>query len=188
VIGSFLGGTFADPVSNYPDLFPADQWPFLVQYPFILPNLFAATVVIMGMLIGLLFFHETHPTVRYQRDRGLEAGDWLVRLFTGKLGRQPHQRHKAKRSDVTGSVDLSSRDEEAEGLLDEDIELTHSPTSSTPGTRSPGTPASTNEKIATKASLAFDREVAVKAANPSVRKAFTTQVCLNIAALGVLAL
>jgi len=164
VIGSFLGGTFADPVSNYPDLFPADKWPFLVAYPFILPNLFAATVVIMGMLIGLLFFHETHPTVRYQRDRGLEAGDWLVRLFTGRLGRPAYQRHKAKRSDVTGSVDLSTHDEEAEGLLDEDIELTDSPGSSTPGSRSPrGFEARLSEKVAAKEeeSLAFEREVEV---------------------------
>lgn len=143
----------------------------------------------MGMLIGLLFFHETHPTVRYQRDRGLEVGDWLVRLFTGKLARPAHQRHKAKRSDVTGSVDLSTHDEEAEGLLDDDIELMDSPTSSTPGSRSPRRSASgLTEKNVTKESMAYDREIAVKAANPSVRKAFTTQVCLNIAALGVLAL
>lgn len=115
-----------------------------------------------------------------------------MRLFTGKLvGRRAYQRHKAKRSDVTGSVDLSSHDEEAERLLDEDIELTDSPASSTPGgSRSPRRfEAWLSEKVAAKEEVAFGREVdAVGKGSPSVRKAFTTQVCLNIAALGLLAL
>jgi len=199
VIGSFLGGTLADPVHNLPGLFPAERWPILVSYPFLLPNLFAAAMVIFGMLVATLFFHETHPSIRYQRDRGIELGDWLVRLVTWSAApksRPAHLRHKAKRSDATGSVDLSNHDEEAEGLLDDDMELTSSPSASTP-TRSPrrsrfDSPMQDEKEEATsRFSPAKPAHISVAKTVPastSVRAAFTPQVILNILAYGILAL
>jgi len=175
VVGSFLGGTLADPVGNYPEVFRRGEWPVLERYPFLLPNLFASAMVVFGMLVAVFFFRETHPIKRFERDRGVEFARWVLGTKTKpvRLGR-----HKAKRSDVTGgSVDLSNRDEEAEGLLKDEIELADSPASSDVSTFVSEKPAPP---------VVF--ESATTPLPNSIRAAFTPQVTLTIIAYGILAL
>jgi len=184
VVGSFLGGTLADPVANYPEIFKKGEWPVLERYPFLLPNLFASCTVCFGMVIAILFFHETHPTKRYERDRGVEFAKWVGRIVTGAGKPSRLARHKAKRSDVTGCVDLTDRDEEAEGLLKDEIELRDSPASSAAWT--PRTLVDDKEYSSSAKPVVY--ESATKPLPKGIRAAFTPQVTLTIIAYGILAL
>lgn len=74
-----IGGALARPCISYPEIFsPGTIWE---KYPYLLPNLFSAVAVFCGVLVGLLFFEETHPEKKYRRDAGVELGkrvlSWL---------------------------------------------------------------------------------------------------------------
>ncbi|TWU76524.1 hypothetical protein ED733_007636 [Metarhizium rileyi] len=82
IIGPMIGGALARPCISYPDIFPPGTiWE---RYPYLLPNLFSATTVFMGVVIGFLFLEETHMAKKHQRDAGRELGDRLVAL-AGKI-------------------------------------------------------------------------------------------------------
>ncbi|PFH55435.1 hypothetical protein XA68_18336 [Ophiocordyceps unilateralis] len=79
IIGPIIGGALARPCISYPDLFPRGTiWD---RYPYLLPNLFSAAAVLVGVVIGLLFLDETHSAKKLQRDHGRELGQRLVALF-----------------------------------------------------------------------------------------------------------
>lgn len=74
-----IGGALARPCISYPDLFPRGTiWD---RYPYLLPNLFSAVMVFIGVTIGLLFLEETHVEKKLQKDRGRELGNQIRRLF-----------------------------------------------------------------------------------------------------------
>jgi MFS family permease len=77
IAGSAIGGLLADPVRNH-GWAKGTIWE---QFPFLLPNLFCTAVVVTGMLIGVLFLEESHEDLRHRRDRGLEAGNWILSWF-----------------------------------------------------------------------------------------------------------
>lgn len=74
-----LGGNLADPAKNHPNWFSADS--IFVQYPYLLPNVVCAGVVLFSLAVGFLFLEETHEEKRDDRDRGLECGKALLRCF-----------------------------------------------------------------------------------------------------------
>lgn len=77
-----IGGALARPCISYPDLFPRGTiWD---RYPYLLPNLFSAATVFIGVVIGFLFLEETHTVKKQERDAGRELGDRLVDLV-GKV-------------------------------------------------------------------------------------------------------
>ncbi|RDA83193.1 hypothetical protein CP532_1230, partial [Ophiocordyceps camponoti-leonardi (nom. inval.)] len=79
IIGPIIGGALARPCISYPDLFPRGTiWD---RYPYLLPNLFSAATVLVGVVIGILFLDETHSAKKLQRDHGRELGRRLVALF-----------------------------------------------------------------------------------------------------------
>ena len=79
IIGPMIGGALARPCISYPTLFPRGTiWD---RYPYLLPNLFSAAAVFVGVIAGVLFLDETHSMKRLERDRGRELGDRLVALF-----------------------------------------------------------------------------------------------------------
>lgn len=82
IVGSGLGGTLAEPVKNYPTYFAPDS--LFDKYPYLLPNLVCATVVVFGLLIGILFLEETHEDKKNKRDRGLEIGRRIIQLLNPK--------------------------------------------------------------------------------------------------------
>ncbi|GAB7349358.1 hypothetical protein MBLNU459_g8487t2 [Dothideomycetes sp. NU459] len=82
IIGSGLGGTLADPIRNYPGYF--EPGTIFERYPYLLPNIVCAGVVVFGMIIGILFMEETHEDKKHRRDIGLEAGDWILSFFTSE--------------------------------------------------------------------------------------------------------
>ncbi|KAI8679648.1 MFS domain-containing protein [Fusarium keratoplasticum] len=79
IIGPMIGGALARPCISYPEIFARGTiWD---RYPYLLPNLFSAATVFVGVIIGLLYLDETHAEKKTQRDRGREIGDYLATLF-----------------------------------------------------------------------------------------------------------
>ena len=71
-----IGGALARPCISYPELFPRGTiWD---RYPYLLPNLFSAATVFVGVIIGVLFLEETHSVRKNGRDRGREIGDLIA--------------------------------------------------------------------------------------------------------------
>lgn len=82
-----IGGALARPCISYPSLFARGTiWD---RYPYLLPNLFSAVTVFVGVVIGVLFLRETHSLKKHHRDRGREAGDYLASKVA-KLSRCRH--------------------------------------------------------------------------------------------------
>lgn len=55
VIGPSFGGFFADPASQYPDLF--GNWEFFKRFPFALPNFVATIFFLISAASATLFLH-----------------------------------------------------------------------------------------------------------------------------------
>ncbi|EFY93474.1 MFS multidrug transporter, putative [Metarhizium acridum CQMa 102] len=121
IIGPMIGGALARPCISYPDTFPPGTiWD---RYPYLLPNLFSAATVFVGVIIGFLFLEETHTAKKQQRDAGRELGDRLVDLVAkvplcGRLGRPAEKKSLLVNNGVmgyntttTGSSGLSDADE-----------------------------------------------------------------------------
>jgi len=86
-----IGGALAKPVESLPSVFtPGSIWD---RFPYLLPNLFSAICVSLGVVIGLLFLEETHAEKKKSRDRGVELGNYLLSLLptwgAGTKGRSP---------------------------------------------------------------------------------------------------
>jgi hypothetical protein len=84
IIGPMIGGALARPCISYPEIFARGTiWD---KYPYLLPNLFSAATVFVGVIIGLLFLDETHSMKKSQRDRGREMGDYLANIVGEATG------------------------------------------------------------------------------------------------------
>jgi hypothetical protein len=59
IIGSAMGGFLAQPAHFYPSLFPADG--LFGRYPYLLPNLVSATIVVLVIIQGIFLLEETNP-------------------------------------------------------------------------------------------------------------------------------
>lgn len=135
-------------------------------YPYLLPNLVCTAVVVCGLTVGILFLEETHEDLKYDRDRGRQVGQWIL--------------HKMWRSG--GYVPLSDKDEpldEMRSMLEGHDAFAYSSTDSS------STLCSSRPSISGPPPYSLEKD-----GQPSlgVREAFTKQICLNIVAVGILAL
>jgi hypothetical protein len=165
-----IGGALAKPVENLPAVFtPGSLWD---RYPYLLPNLFSAICVFIGVAIGLLFLQETHAEKKQERDRGVEFGNYLLTFLPGRS-------EKAKGKSP-------AKDGEEQPLLSETEE-------SLPGYLTAGSPAGRSSAPGTSAQAPTDLEEACVSqisrpeAKP-VTKIFTKPVVTIIASYGILAL
>ncbi|KAK0636936.1 tetracycline:hydrogen antiporter-like protein [Bombardia bombarda] len=96
IIGPMIGGALAKPVESLPSVFsPGSIWD---HFPYLLPNLFSAICVFMGVIIGILFLEETHSERKQQRDHGLEFGNYLLsRIFPKKPVAVPRTKNPEER-------------------------------------------------------------------------------------------
>ncbi|CAG8961959.1 hypothetical protein HYFRA_00013739 [Hymenoscyphus fraxineus] len=166
ILGPMLGGALANPVKNYPSIFPDGSiWS---NYPYLLPNLVCTIIVTFGVVIGILFLEETHQEKKHRRDPGLEAGRWIIRKVTGG-GSRISSREKVM--DFQEAVALLHEDEQPPGYR------TNEGSPLLPSTPSP----EPNEE------LDLNDTTTIYKPKPAVSKAFTRQVVLNIIGYGILA-
>jgi hypothetical protein len=163
IVGAGLGGTLAEPVKNYPGFFQTNG--VFARFPYLLPNLVCAAIVVFGLVVGFLFLEETHEDKKEQKDRGIEIGQWLVQLMTWRREKEPY----FKAGYLEETLTLIAEEEK----LDFDSAVT-----------SPLLPPST---CATCESQEEDKKSSQRAKIP-LRQAFTRQVSLIIVSYGILAL
>jgi MFS family permease len=185
IAGSAIGGILADPVRNY----GWSEGSIWAKFPYLLPNVFCTAIVVLGMVVGILFLEETHPDKKHRRDRGLEAGKWLLELF-GK----------------SSEPELSSRKgdygEETFNLIEDvdcppDYRSTASSPELSPSAAPVGLPPPAYQSIegSPRNSMAMERidaeafahEAEIAKRNASLSNAFTKQVKLIIVSYGILA-
>ncbi|KAK3902130.1 major facilitator superfamily domain-containing protein, partial [Staphylotrichum tortipilum] len=169
IVGPMIGGALAKPVDNLPWLFaPGSLWD---RFPYLLPNLFSAICVSLGVVIGLLFLEETHVEKKKQRDRGVELGNYL-------LSRLPGRHSKA----VAAAKD---NDEEQPLLSDSEDPLPSYLTNGAPA----GLPSasSSSERGPIGVNVAGSAQGLRLEAKPAAARIFTKPVVTIIASYGLLA-
>lgn len=62
IIGPFIGGTFADPHESFPGTFAKDG--LFATFPYLLPNLICAGLLLTSIVMGYIFLEETHPDMQ----------------------------------------------------------------------------------------------------------------------------
>lgn len=138
------------------------------NYPYLLPNLFCAAVVLFGLAVGVLFLEETHEDRKHDRDAGREVGQWVLRKLWKRDANAPLTDKDASLDEM--SAMLNDFDNNAQAYRS---------TSSSP------TLCSTRTSISEPPEFALGRE---SQPPPSIRQAFTKQICMNILCYGILAL
>ena len=64
IIGPAIGGTFAEPSQSYPNTFSKDG--IFGRFPYLLPNLMCAGLLLVSMILGWFLLEETHPDMQPQ--------------------------------------------------------------------------------------------------------------------------
>ena len=59
IIGPAVGGTFARPVKGFPSVFPKGG--FFDKFPWALPNLICAAIMLFSIVLSYFLLEETHP-------------------------------------------------------------------------------------------------------------------------------
>lgn len=167
-----IGGALARPCISYPSLFPAGSiWD---KYPYLLPNLFSAFIVLIGVINGILFLEETHCEKKLKRDRGLELGNWIL------SGLPIFRKCTESRDEKSKLAEM-----EAEPLLDHDEQLPGYQTNENSPENSPRLRSASVPSVAWDA---LDLENGQEDLNLGISGIFTRPVVLNIVSFGILAL
>lgn len=66
ILGPAIGGMLANPAKSYPDTFSRDG--FFGQFPWLLPNLVCAAIMLVSIISGFFCLQETHPELRKGAD------------------------------------------------------------------------------------------------------------------------
>ncbi|KAI9802462.1 MAG: hypothetical protein M1825_002847 [Sarcosagium campestre] len=77
ILGPAYGGFLADPARKHPEIFGRSR--FFLEYPYALPNLLSSALFVIGLILGVLFLHETLEHRKHERDYGIVLGQKLTR-------------------------------------------------------------------------------------------------------------
>ncbi|RSL63771.1 hypothetical protein CEP54_005005 [Fusarium duplospermum] len=174
IVGPMIGGALARPCISYPEIFARGTiWD---RYPYLLPNLFSAATVFIGVIIGLLFLEETHAEKKTQRDRGREIGDYLANLLSRVTKCNGRGRAPEKQALLDGERHVSYGSRHGSSSSDEEDELL---------------PAYQSQESSPRLAPQDDtRSLESQPLEPIVQekpKTFTKPVIMNIISYGILA-
>lgn len=62
IIGPAIGGLFADPHESFPHAFPTGS--LFANFPYLLPNLMCAALLLVSICLGYFLLEETHPDMQ----------------------------------------------------------------------------------------------------------------------------
>lgn len=62
ILGPCIGGTFADPHDAWPNMFPVGS--LFERFPYLLPNLICAALLVVSIVLGIFLLEETHPDMQ----------------------------------------------------------------------------------------------------------------------------
>ncbi|KAH7165523.1 major facilitator superfamily domain-containing protein [Dactylonectria macrodidyma] len=65
IIGPSIGGMFANPHETWPKAFPVGS--LFARFPYLLPNLICAGLLLLSIILGFFLLEETHPQLRSQK-------------------------------------------------------------------------------------------------------------------------
>jgi MFS family permease len=164
IIGGSLGGVLASPAT----VIDSFKGTIFETYPYLLPNLFCAVVVLFGLAVGVLFLEETHEDRKHDRDAGREVGQWVLRNLWKRGADAPLTDKDTSLDEMRSMLNDFNHDEQAYGS-----------TSSSP------TLCSTRTSISEPPEFALVRQSQPEL---SIRHAFPKQICMNILCYGILAL
>ncbi|RAR00934.1 mfs general substrate transporter [Stemphylium lycopersici] len=158
-----LGGLLARPA----DVMPFFKSTIFDTYPFLLPNLVCTGFVVLGLTVGILFLEETHEDRKYDQDRGREAGQWLLRKLWNRDAKTTFDDKDASLDEMSSM--LHDHDHNAQAYRSTD---------------SSPTLCSTRTSISELPEFSLDKELAPA---PTIRQAFSKQICMNVLCYGILA-
>ncbi|KAI1339155.1 major facilitator superfamily domain-containing protein [Xylariaceae sp. FL0016] len=175
IVGPAIGGALARPCISYPSLFmPGTIWD---RYPYLLPNLFSAFIVVIGVVNGILFLEETHSERKHLPDRGLAVGKWIL-SWVPRFGKCAEPRDEKSKL-------AEHEDDEMRPLIDHDEQL--------PGYRTTENTPENSPRLrsASVASISQASLVDLSERRPhhgvGITRIFTRPVVLNIVSFGILA-
>ncbi|CAK7264479.1 hypothetical protein SEPCBS119000_001008 [Sporothrix epigloea] len=83
IIGPAIGGTFSDPHTSFPDLVPRGS--LFDRFPYLLPNLLCASLLLLSIVLGYFLLEETHPELQrlsVEQKTPLECGNGLIQRIS----------------------------------------------------------------------------------------------------------
>jgi hypothetical protein len=161
----------ADPVNQYPRLFGNSG--LFTRYPYALPNLVTASLLLLSCIFGFLFLAETHDAKKGKLDCGMR-----IRQLVGHLFRRQSHRHSTKSKEHEHLFEIGrTSDEESLSSGEHADSVLLSPSSQWSG-RSANIRrrSSDSTSIAIKSSANGPQP----SPRPRFRDAFTKQVLLNM--------
>ncbi|KAF8851707.1 MFS transporter [Acephala macrosclerotiorum] len=114
ILGPVVGGALANPYHRTPGT-PAGPRLF-EKYPYALPNIATACFFLLGIVIGILFLHETLLGRKDRKDIGLVLGEKMVSKVRGAVGRLRYYSLGSKEAETERLID-SSTNSDTESLL-----------------------------------------------------------------------
>jgi hypothetical protein len=85
IVGPSIGGYFAEPATSAPDTFGRIK--LFQQFPYLLPNLICAFLMLVSIVAGWIFLEETHPDMQPRSTpRDLEETDAKTPLMPAQAG------------------------------------------------------------------------------------------------------
>lgn len=109
IIGPAVGGFFANPVRSYPFLFPKTG--FFAEYPWALPNLICAAIMLVSIVLSYFCLEETHPDLCNNADPQQHMTETTPIFPAGSSGTEPSFDLRRDSYGTFNDIEVPSHDE-----------------------------------------------------------------------------
>lgn len=148
ILGPCIGGYFAEPVESFPGKF--SEHSLFAKFPYLLPNLICAVLMVLSIVAGYFFLQETHPDKQSWSEPSNEniiESIQRMRADSSAMATQP--------TDLAPAVNLTQEsygtfNRVSEEAVEEEWNLKFDGTSRTPSIRSQESQESESPKVFTK--------------------------------------